>query len=231
MLLTTQINAVASHFPTAGKHNHQTKEAKAAVRICLQRGIAPRLIARAVVHELNRSNQSSEGEAERVKEFSYNTNKAIKKQKDQDATRTQKVASKTAKECVNSSPASTDLSDDQGKESGAPTNVEDLMTAGIPFQRNGVVYLQGDSLNKRKAAAMDQKPSSAKETKKQMSVESMTQERHWMAMWKDAKAELKKLREEIKDELDDEVKAELKSDIDSLRKKKDEWAVLLGMKD
>ena len=66
------------------------------------------------------------------------------------------TAAKTAKERVKSSPASTDLSLDKAKP-GAPTNLVDLMSVGIPYQRNGVVYLQGDnSNNKRKASALEQ---------------------------------------------------------------------------
>ena len=57
----------------------------------------------------------------------------------------------------------------------------------------------------------------------------MNQERHWMAMWKEAKAELKKLRDALKDETDAQVLDELKSDIECLKKKKDKWAMLLGM--
>ena len=66
---------------------------------------------------------------------------------------------------------------------------------------------------------------------KKMDSESMNQERHCMEMWLRAKAELKKLREELKNETDVEVLAELKIDLEYLRKKKDEWATLLGMKE
>ena len=155
-----------------------------------------------------------------MKEFAYNTNKQLKKEKGAVQDTTQKVARKTAKEDVNSSPASTDLSErhqGKGKSSGAPTDLEDLMSVGIPFQRNGVVYLHGkDNLNNKRKATSALEQSS---------------ERHWMAMWKDVKAELKTLREELKDETDGEVKTELKSDIDCLKKKKDEWALLWGMKE
>lgn len=49
-----------------------------------------------------------------------------------------------------------------------------------------------------------------------------------MAMWKEAKADLKKLRDDLKDETA-QVLDELKSDIECLKKKKDKWAMLLGM--
>jgi hypothetical protein len=197
---------------SAGKHTRQSVEAKVAVRKCLQRGIAPKTISNAVVRELSRQNLSSEGEAERVKEFSYNTNKALKKEQDRAAACTEKVAK-------------TVFSTDQGKTSRS--DLEDLMSVGIPFQRNGVVYLHADTLNKRKAkSSLDavSEQSSANDAKKQLS------ERHWMEMWLNAKTELTKLREELKGETDEEVKDELKSDIDCLKKKKDEWAMLLGMK-
>ena len=59
--------------------------------------------------------------------------------------------------------------------------------------------------------------------------EVRNQEKHWMAMWKDAKDELKKLREEMRNEPDDEVRAELAQDIEGLKNKKDDWAKLLGL--
>jgi len=43
--------------------------------------------------------------------------------------------------------------------------------------------------------------------------------------------ELKKLRLDLSEEADEEVKDELKSDIDGLKKKKDEWAIFLGIKE
>jgi len=46
-----------------------------------------------------------------------------------------------------------------------------------------------------------------------------------------SRAELKKLRADLNEEADEEVKDELKSDIDGLKKKKDEWAMLLGIKE
>lgn len=59
--------------------------------------------------------------------------------------------------------------------------------------------------------------------------EVRNQEKHWMAMWKDAKDELKKLREEMRNEPDDEVRAELAQDIEGLKNKKEDWAKLLGL--
>jgi len=207
---------------TAGKSTRQTPECKAAVKRARERGLAPSKIAKYVVLQLNQRNQPSTGEEQRVKFSAYNVNKELKKEKEKN-----QPAPKTAKERVKSSPASTDLSLDKAKP-GAPTNLVDLMSVGIPYQRNGAVYLQGDnSNNKRKASALEQE--FVRETKKQMSVECMNQERHWVAMWKEASAELKKLRNELKDETDAQVLDELKSDIECLKKKKDKWAMLLGM--
>ena len=55
------------------------------------------------------------------------------------------------------------------------------------------------------------------------------QEKHWMQMWKDAKDELRKLRDELRLETDESVRAELMVDIEGLKGKKDEWAKLLGL--
>ena len=216
--------AEVSRTWTAGKGNRQTTQAKAAVKIARQSGLAPSKIAKHVVDDLNQRNQPSEGEGDRVKEFAYNINKELKKQRKTTHSATQKIA-------TTHSTASADHALDEVKP-GAPTNLEDLMPLGIPFQRNGVIYSQGDKNlnNKRKATALEQ--SSTKATKKQMDIESMNQERHWMIMWQNARIELKKMRDELKNETDAdaEVLAELKTDIECLQKKKDEWAKLMGMK-
>ena len=59
--------------------------------------------------------------------------------------------------------------------------------------------------------------------------EVQKQEKHWMEMWKDAKVELRKLRDELRLETDESVRAELINDINCLKGKKDEWAKLLGL--
>ena len=64
-----------------------------------------------------------------------------------------------------------------------------------------------------------------------MNADQAKNEQHWMSMWKDSRAELKKLRLDLSEEADEEVKDELKSDIDGLKKKKDEWAMLLGIRE
>ena len=58
---------------------------------------------------------------------------------------------------------------------------------------------------------------------------SSAEEKHWMEMWKVAKAELKAAQEELRGEVDEEVRAELMADIEGLEKRMGEWAQLLGM--
>jgi protein subunit release factor A len=126
------------------------------------------------------------------------------------------------------------------------TDLEDLISKGIPYQRNGVVFVRGDALQKTASVELEEgmaalnlspeaKDANATTQKSQINpnlkeADQVKNEQHWMTMWKDAKTELKKLREELKGETDEEIKDELKSDIDCLKKKKDEWAMLLGMK-
>ena len=70
----------------------------------------------------------------------------------------------------------------------------------------------------------------AKDGEKLLSVEELrVQERHWMNMWKDAKSELKQLRDDLKNEEDEEVRAELMGDIEGLKRRKGDWANLLGL--
>jgi len=65
---------------------------------------------------------------------------------------------------------------------------------------------------------------------KELSVEELrVQERHWMVMWKDAKNELKQMRQDLKVEVDEEVRGELIADIEGLKRMKGDWAKLLGL--
>jgi hypothetical protein len=61
--------------------------------------------------------------------------------------------------------------------------------------------------------------------------ELRVQESHWMAMWKDATAELRQLRLDLKNEVDPNVRGELIADIEGLKKRKGDWAKLLGLSD
>jgi hypothetical protein len=59
--------------------------------------------------------------------------------------------------------------------------------------------------------------------------ELRVQEKHWMEMWKECKSELKQLREDLKNEMDDGVRAEMEEDVRGLKKRKGDWAKLLGL--
>ena len=207
----TALLAEVSRTWTVGKSTHQTSRAKAAFKRALQYGFKPREIAKHVVLELASSNRPSAGEEDRVRKFAYNINKELKKDKNQGISQPV-IATKTSE-------TEESLAADAPTKTDAPTNVTE----------NGGIYFQENDVNKkRKAIALE--GSSMNENKK-MDAESMKQERHCMEMWLRAKDTLKKLREELKDETDAEVLAELLSDIECLKRKKDEWATLLGMKE
>mmetsp|Transcript_30686 Transcript_30686/g.56229 ORF Transcript_30686/g.56229 Transcript_30686/m.56229 type:complete len:303 (-) Transcript_30686:123-1031(-) len=70
----------------------------------------------------------------------------------------------------------------------------------------------------------------AREGEKLLSVDELrVQERHWMGMWKDAKNELRQLRADLKEEADEEIRGEMMADIAGLKKRKGDWARLLGL--
>lgn len=73
------------------------------------------------------------------------------------------------------------------------------------------------------------KEKETKERPKMSKDEMRGQERHWMAMWQAAKSELKTLRDDMKNEADEEVRDELMADIEGLKKRKGDWARLLGL--
>lgn len=121
------------------------------------------------------------------------------------------------------------------KESG-----EGAASKGVSYQRNGVVATRDDVMQKSFEEVMAALTISAnmKDTATQcqgnpklMAADQAKNEQHWMVMWRNARSELKKLREDRKGETDTEVLYELKSEIDALKKKRDEWAALLGMKE
>jgi len=71
-----------------------------------------------------------------------------------------------------------------------------------------------------------------REGEKLLTVDELrVQESHWMAMWKDASAELRQLRLDLKNEEDPDVRGELMADIEGLKKRKGDWAKLLGLSD
>ena len=57
----------------------------------------------------------------------------------------------------------------------------------------------------------------------------IAQERHWMDMWKDTGNEITRLRGELREETDEDVISDIKADIKGLRKRKADFAKLLGM--
>eukprot|EP00986_Skeletonema_menzelii_P018273 scaffold26619_cov126-Skeletonema_menzelii.AAC.1 len=59
--------------------------------------------------------------------------------------------------------------------------------------------------------------------------DKIAQEKFWMDMWKDAGNEIKRLRGELKEENDEDTIADIQADIKGLRKRKAEFAKLLGM--
>ena len=66
-------------------------------------------------------------------------------------------------------------------------------------------------------------------TRSQVNQDKRTNERHWLDMWRDLSQEISRLRKEKKDETDLNVVVELESDINGLKKKKAQFARLLGM--
>jgi FtsZ-interacting cell division protein YlmF len=61
------------------------------------------------------------------------------------------------------------------------------------------------------------------------SEERRQQEMHYMNLWREARAELKVMRQQLKVETIQESIDELNVDIAGLKRKKDEWAKLLGI--
>lgn len=207
---------------TTGKKNHQTARCISAIRNCLLQGIKQVTIASYVAY-YGVEEEEQAVELKRIKDCARKVNKALKKE-------SQGAAEKAA----------------EGMLTTRSTDLEDLISKGIPYQRNGVVFVRGDALQKTASVELEEgmaalnlspeaKDANATTQKSQINpnlkeADQVKNEQHWMTMWKDAKTELKKLREELKGETDEEIKDELKSDIDCLKKKKDEWAMLLGMK-
>ena len=72
------------------------------------------------------------------------------------------------------------------------------------------------------AETITEKPSSAQHI-------DIAQERHWMDMWKDVGNEITRLRGELRSETDEDIISDIKADIKGLRKRKAEFAKLLGM--
>jgi hypothetical protein len=195
------LEEVCTHW-TTGKANHQTARCISAIRNCLLSGIKQVTIANYVAYYgVEKGEQAVE--LKRITTCAHNVNKALKKERTQGA---------------------------EGMLTAGPTVLEDLISKDIPYQRNGVVLTGGDALQKAPSVDLEEGMASLNLSSEAKGVDQMQNEQHWMEMWLNAKTELMKLKEELKGETDEEVKDELKSDIDGLKKKKDEWAMLLGMK-
>lgn len=59
--------------------------------------------------------------------------------------------------------------------------------------------------------------------------ERRKQEMHYMQLWKEARAELRSMRQELAGETDEEVIEEIKRDMVGLQKRKNELAKFLGL--
>ncbi|KAL7494953.1 hypothetical protein ACHAWT_003557 [Skeletonema menzelii] len=100
--------------------------------------------------------------------------------------------------------------------------VKRLVEAKEMYFKMFPVVTESNILRKRKRAFLTGEKNLTTE-------EVRNQEKHWMTMWKDAKDELRKLRDELRLETDEEVRNELMKDIEGLKNKKDDWAKLLGL--
>jgi hypothetical protein len=100
--------------------------------------------------------------------------------------------------------------------------VKRLVDAKETYFKMFPVVSESNILRKRKRAFMTGEKNLTTE-------EVRNQEKHWMTMWKDAKDELRKLRDELRLETDEDVRNELLKDIEGLKNKKDDWAKLLGL--
>jgi hypothetical protein len=100
--------------------------------------------------------------------------------------------------------------------------VKRLVDAKETYFKMFPVVSESNILRKRKRAFMTGEKNLTTE-------EVRNQEKHWMTMWKDAKDELRKLRDELRLEADEDVRNELMRDIEGLKNKKDDWAKLLGL--
>jgi uncharacterized protein HemX len=78
------------------------------------------------------------------------------------------------------------------------------------------------SSNKNTAIKPKHKANSRAEERRQ-------QEAHYMSLWREARAELKVMRQQLKVETIQESIDELHTDIAGLKRKKDEWSKFLGI--
>lgn len=106
-----------------GKSCRQTYTCKAAIRTCLLNGISPIDISDYVARSMNEDIQAQE--RKRARSCANNLSKSLKIQ----------AAGKALPATISTTET---------------TDIEDLVSLGIPFQQNGVIYKRGDNVKKRK---------------------------------------------------------------------------------
>jgi len=106
-----------------GKSYRQTYTCKAAIRTCLLNGISPIDISDYVARSMNEDIQAQE--RKRARSCANNLSKSLKIQ----------AAGKALPATISTTKT---------------TDIEDLVSLGIPFQQNGVIYKRGDNVKKRK---------------------------------------------------------------------------------
>jgi gas vesicle protein len=111
----------------------------------------------------------------------------------------------------------TDENAASGAAGAASANTMEAGTSHHTAQNNS------NSSKKQKLAEMKEY------TQSYVHQERRTMEKHWMDMWKDVSREISRLRREMKDETDVDVMEDLEADICALKKKKAEFARMLGM--
>ena len=114
--------AQESLYWKTGKGSRQTSQCKATISACLLHGMSTSDIASYVVRSMKKDDQPYE--RVRVREYACRLRKSLKIEATGQAV-----------------PAATTT---------RPTDVEDLLSLGIPFQQNGVIYTKGDKTKKRK---------------------------------------------------------------------------------
>lgn len=106
-----------------GKSCRQTYTCKAAIRTCLLNGISPIDISDYVARSMNEDIQAQE--RKRARSCANNLRKSLKIQ----------AAGKALPATITTTKT---------------TDIEDLVSLGIPFQQNGVIYKRGDNVKKMK---------------------------------------------------------------------------------
>lgn len=199
------LDEVATNW-TTGKGTVQTARCISAIRSCLLQGIKQATIANYVAHH-GLEVEDQDVEAKRIKDCAYRINKSLKESGESAAS----------------------------KSIAYPRNAAAISDRDDTLQNTIEVGMASLGISAKAKEDSDStqsqdEPDLMESVRLNVKINQIENEQHWMAMWLDARIELKKLRENLKGETDEKVKDELKRDIDGLKKKKDEWAKLLGMK-